>query len=55
LSAAYATDVSVDASPLRVYVESLRLFGQVSAEFESDEAADQWRAAIRRACRAEHL
>ena len=51
LPAAYATDVSVDASRLRVYVESLRLFGQVSEEFESDEAADEWRAAIRRACR----
>lgn len=47
--------MSVDVSRLREYVKSLRHVGQVSSNFESDDAADEWRAAIRRACRAEHL
>ncbi len=36
-------------------MESLRRIGDVSKSFESAEAADEWRAAMRRACRAEHL
>ena len=36
-------------------MESLRQTGLISEQFDSAEAADEWRAAMRRACRAEHV
>lgn len=55
IGAAYATPMSADLSEIRVSIESLRNVGLVSKEFDSDGAADEWRAAMRGACRAEHL
>src|SRR5262249_49785075 len=34
---------------------SLRRDGLISKQFDSADAADEWRTAMRRACRAEHL
>jgi hypothetical protein len=47
--------MSVDPSRLSVCVESLRHDGLISERFKDTEAADEWRAAMRRACRARHL
>ncbi len=49
----YATGVSFDVPELGVYMESLRRAGFIYEQFDSREQADGWRAAMRRACRAE--
>jgi hypothetical protein len=47
--------VSVDLPLVRESVESLRRVGLASRQFGTEDAAKDWRAAMRRACRAEHL
>jgi hypothetical protein len=47
--------MSTDPSHLTAYVEVLRRDGLVSERFRDTEAADEWRTAMRRVCRAGHL
>jgi hypothetical protein len=47
--------MSLDPSHLSACVESLRRDGLVSEDFKDTAAANEWRAAIRRTCRAADL
>jgi hypothetical protein len=47
--------MSVDPSYLNTCVESLRRDGLISEHCSDTKVANEWRAAVRRACRAKHL
>jgi hypothetical protein len=47
--------MGADPSHLTAYVEALRRDGLVSERFRDAEGADEWRTAMRRACRARQL
>jgi hypothetical protein len=47
--------MSADPSHLAPYVDALRRDGLVSERFRDAEVADEWRAAMRRACRGRNL
>jgi hypothetical protein len=51
----YATRMNIDLPEVRDSIESLRSVGLFSRTFATEQEANDWRSAMRRACRTEHL